>query len=65
MKDLTEKPILGHLLQMTTPIFVGMLFQTLYFLIDLFFVARIGDLRADHVGLRLRVRTGVCGNPRL
>ena len=25
MKDLTEKPILGHLLQMTTPIFVGML----------------------------------------
>ena len=50
MKDLTEKPILGHLLQMTIPIFVGMLFQTLYFLIDLYFVARIGDAALAGVG---------------
>ena len=50
MKDLTEKPILGHLLQMTIPIFVGMLFQTLYFLIDLYFVARLGDASLAGVG---------------
>lgn len=50
MKDLTEKPILGHLLQMTIPIFVGMLFQTLYFLIDLYFVAQIGDAALAGVG---------------
>jgi len=50
MKDLTEKPILGHLLEMTIPIFVGMLFQTLYFLIDLYFVAQIGDAALAGVG---------------
>jgi Na+-driven multidrug efflux pump len=35
---------------MTIPIFVGMLFQTLYFLIDLYFVARIGDAALAGVG---------------
>src|SRR5580692_9547240 len=50
MKDLTEKPILGHLLQMAVPIAIGMLFQMLYFLIDLYFVARLGDTALAGVG---------------
>jgi putative MATE family efflux protein len=50
MKDLTEEPILGHLLKMALPICVGMIFQTLYFLIDLYFVARLGDDALAGVG---------------
>ncbi len=42
MRDLTQGPIPGNLLQMAAPIAVGMLAQTLYFLVDLYFVARLG-----------------------
>jgi hypothetical protein len=35
VKDLTNNPISGHILQMAAPIAPGMFFQTLYFLIDL------------------------------
>jgi putative MATE family efflux protein len=43
MKDLTQGPIRGHLITMAVPIAAGMLFQTLYLLIDLYFVARLGN----------------------
>jgi putative MATE family efflux protein len=43
MKDLTQGPIRGHLIAIAVPIAIGMLFQTLYFLIDLYFVARLGN----------------------
>ena len=43
MQDLTEGPIPGHLARMAVPIAVGMVFQTLYYLVDLFFVGRLGD----------------------
>ena len=43
MRDLTQGPIPGNLLQMAVPIAVGMLAQTLYFLVDLYFVAQLGD----------------------
>jgi len=43
MRDLTEGPIAGHLLQLAAPIAAGMLMQTLYILVDLYFVARLGD----------------------
>ncbi|HET7756027.1 MAG TPA: MATE family efflux transporter, partial [Steroidobacteraceae bacterium] len=43
MRDLTEGPILRQLVAMAVPIAVGMLFQTLYFLVDLYFVAQLGD----------------------
>ena len=43
MRDLTQGPIPGHLLNMALPIAFGMLAQTLYFLIDLYFVAQLGD----------------------
>ncbi|MGM9491887.1 MATE family efflux transporter [Ideonella sp. YS5] len=42
MKDLTQGPIRGHIVAMATPIAVGMLVQTLYFLVDLYFVSRLG-----------------------
>lgn len=43
MRDLTQGPVPGHLLHMALPIAIGMLAQTLYFMVDLYFVARIGD----------------------
>ena len=43
MKDLTQGPIRRLLVAMAVPIAVGMLFQTLYFLVDLYFVSRLGD----------------------
>jgi putative MATE family efflux protein len=50
VKDLTKGSIAGHLLQMSLPIVVGMLVQTLYFLVDLLFVARLGDKAIAGVG---------------
>jgi putative MATE family efflux protein len=41
--DLTRGPIPGHLLRMALPMGIGMLFQTLYVLVDLYFVAGLGD----------------------
>lgn len=43
MQDLTEGPIGGHLLRMALPIAIGMVFQTLYYLVDMYFVAQLGD----------------------
>ena len=43
MKDLTDSSIVRNILQMALPIAAGMFFQTLYFLIDLYFVAGLGD----------------------
>jgi len=43
MHDLTQGSITQHLIKMAVPIAVGMLFQTLYFLVDMYFVAHIGD----------------------
>jgi putative MATE family efflux protein len=43
MKDLTQGAISRHLIAMAVPIAAGMLFQTLYFLVDLYFVGRLGD----------------------
>jgi putative MATE family efflux protein len=43
MHDMTEGPISGHIMRMAVPIAVGMVFQTLYYLVDLYFVALLGD----------------------
>jgi putative MATE family efflux protein len=43
MKDLTQGPISRLLVAMALPIAIGMLFQTLYLLVDLYFVASLGD----------------------
>ena len=42
MHDLTKGSISGHIVRMATPIAAGMIFQTMYYLVDLFFVARLG-----------------------
>ena len=43
MRDLTQGSIPKHLFSLAAPIMIGMLFQTLYYLIDLYFVAQLGD----------------------
>jgi putative MATE family efflux protein len=43
MKDLTQGPIGRQLAGLAVPIAFGMLLQTLYYLVDLYFVARLGD----------------------
>src|SRR5262245_63648474 len=43
MSDLTQGPISRHLIRLAIPMGIGMVFQTLYYLIDLFFVAKLGD----------------------
>jgi putative MATE family efflux protein len=51
MQDLTRGPILGHLLKTTSFMLVTMLFQTLYFLIDLYWVGRLGKEAVAAVGI--------------
>jgi putative MATE family efflux protein len=43
MKDLTKGSISSHLIAMAVPMAAGMIFQTLYFFVDLYFVSRLGD----------------------
>jgi putative MATE family efflux protein len=43
MKDLTKGSISSHLVDMALPMAAGMIFQTLYFFVDLYFVAQLGD----------------------
>jgi MATE family, multidrug efflux pump len=50
MKDLTDGSIAKNIVQMALPIAAGMFFQTLYFLIDLYFVAGLGDAALAGVG---------------
>lgn len=50
MQDLTQGPIRQHLVRMAVPMAIGMLMQTLYFLVDLYFVGRLGDAALAGVG---------------
>jgi len=50
MRDLTRGPIFRHILAMAVPIAVGMLLQTMYYVVDLYFVARLGDAALAGVG---------------
>jgi putative MATE family efflux protein len=50
MRDLTVGSIDRHLVAMATPIAAGMIFQTLYFLVDLYFVGRLGGAAIAGVG---------------
>ena len=43
MHDLTQGSIPQNIVKMALPIFFGMLFQVLYFLVDLYFVSRLGQ----------------------
>ena len=50
MKDLTQGSIVTNILAMAAPMAAGMIFQTLYFLVDLYFVAGLGDAAVAGVG---------------
>lgn len=50
MKDLTQGSITGNILTMAAPVAAGMVFQALYLLVDLYFVAALGDASIAGVG---------------
>ena len=43
MRDLTQGSIPAHIVRMAAPLAIGMVFQTAYYFIDLYFVGRLGD----------------------
>jgi Na+-driven multidrug efflux pump len=51
MRDLTTGSITRHLLHTTSFMLVTMVFQTLYFLIDLYWVGRLGTEAVAGVGV--------------
>src|SRR5688500_7785887 len=51
MQDLTTGSLTGHLLKTTSFMLVSMIFQTLYVLVDLFWVGRLGTDAIAAVGL--------------
>ena len=50
MKDLTQGSITSNILTMAAPMAAGMIFQTLYLMVDLYFVAALGDASIAGVG---------------
>lgn len=54
MNDLTQGSLHRHLARLAGTMLFGMVFQTLYYLVDLYFVARVGSEAVAAVGL--------CGN---
>ncbi len=51
MKDLTQGSVTKHILELSAFIAVSMIFQTLYYLVDLYFVSRLGKEAIAGVGL--------------
>ncbi len=43
VKDLTHGSVPTHIVRLAIPMAAGMLFQTLYYLVDLYFVSKLGD----------------------
>src|SRR6202167_4301785 len=43
MRDLTQGSIPRQIVALAVPIFAGMLLQTLYYIVDLYFVSRLGN----------------------
>jgi putative MATE family efflux protein len=61
VNDLTKGPIAGHLIRFAAFIALTTVFQTLYFLIDLYFVGRLGRDAIAGVGLAGNVAMIVLG----
>src|SRR5688572_31152869 len=51
MQDLTKGPISAHLIKTASFMLVTMVFQTLYFLVDLYWVGRLGKEAVAGVGV--------------
>ena len=58
MNDLTTGSIPRHLGRLAAPMAAGMIFQTAYYLVDLYFVAKLG---AGLVVIGTRGHTGLAG----
>lgn len=56
MHDLTQGSISKHIIRLAAPMAAGMIFQTMYVLIDLYFVARLGDAAIAGVGAGANVQ---------
>jgi D-alanine-D-alanine ligase len=66
MQDLTTGSLTRHLLKTTSFMLVSMIFQTLYILVDLFWVGRLGtDAIAERFIQGRELYVGVMGNYRL
>src|SRR5687768_3490030 len=50
MKDLSTGSIPGHIASMSIQMAIGILVQTLYYIVDLYFVSRLGDAAIAGVG---------------
>lgn len=50
MKDLTQGSVTRNILEMAAPMAAGMIFQTLYLMVDLYFVSALGDASIAGVG---------------
>jgi putative MATE family efflux protein len=44
LRDLTVGSVQSHLLRLALPIAAGMIFQTLYYIVDLYFVSHLGEI---------------------
>ena len=44
MRDLTRGPLVEHIVAMALPIAIGMFVQTMHYLVDLYFVSRLGGV---------------------
>ena len=56
MQDLTHGSISKHIVRLAAPMAAGMIFQTMYVLIDLYFVSRLGDASIAGVGAAANVQ---------
>ena len=61
MKDLTQGSIAGHIMRMSIVMLIGMGGQTLYYLVDLYFVAHLGPQAIAGVGAAGNVAFVVMG----
>lgn len=55
MKDLTQGAVSRHVLSMSAPVLAFMIFQALYLLVDLYFVAHLGEAAVAGVGAAANV----------
>ena len=51
INDLTQGSISKHLVTMSIPIGIGLLLQTLYFVVDLYFISTLGEHAIAGVGI--------------
>jgi len=50
LRDLTVGSVQSHLVRLALPIAAGMIFQTLYYIVDLYFVSHLGEVAIAGVG---------------